>query len=131
MAQLCQHQVELIRRRINVAIISFSALDSARAWLQETTAPFQLLLDPDRIVYQLYGLERSVFRSWSLRTLWYYARHWQQRPKQESGQDDLNQLGGDFLVDSTGILRLAYRSYDPVDRPSMDELFCYFDALGE
>ena len=37
-------------------------------------------------------------------------------------QADPYQLGGDFVVDGQGILRFAYRSEDPADRPSADRL---------
>lgn len=39
-----------------------------------------------------------------------------------SGGDDTTQLGGNFIIDAGGILRLAYRSYDPTDRPSVEFL---------
>ena len=31
-------------------------------------------------------------------------------------------LGGDFVIDGKGIVRFAYRSEDPADRPAMDRL---------
>jgi peroxiredoxin len=31
-------------------------------------------------------------------------------------------MGGDFIIDSMGIVRLAYRSKEPADRPSVDKL---------
>ena len=111
-------------------IISFSAPAFVRVWLEETKAPFLLLLDEDRSVYQQYGLERSFFRSWSPKTLWYYLRHWQARPKSKL-PDDLNQLGGDFIVDAQGVLRLVYPSYQPVDRPSMEQLFPILEQCYE
>lgn len=37
-------------------------------------------------------------------------------------EGDSSQLGGDFIVDQQGNLRLVYRSYDPTDRPSADFL---------
>jgi len=37
-------------------------------------------------------------------------------------QGDSGQLGGDFIVDANGVIQLAYRSYDPTDRPPMSEL---------
>ena len=37
-------------------------------------------------------------------------------------QGDSTQLGGDFLIDAQGVLRLAYRSQDPTDRPSIATL---------
>jgi peroxiredoxin len=125
-AQLCQRQKELDQLNVGVLIISFSAPHFARVWLEETKAPFQLLLDENRVVYEKYGLEQSFFRSWSPRTLWFYLRHWHRKPKSKL-PGDTNQLGGDFIVDSQGILRLVYPSHEPVDRPSMDQLFAILE----
>ncbi|MBL4573472.1 MAG: AhpC/TSA family protein [Gammaproteobacteria bacterium] len=127
MAQLCQRQQDLDRLKVRVLIISFSAPAFARAWLEETNAPFSLLLDENRDVYQKYGLERSFLRSWSPKTIWYYLLNWKARPKSKL-PDDLNQLGGDYIVDAQGILRFVYPSYEPVDRPSMNQLFSVLES---
>ena len=74
MAQLCQHQEELDRLNAEVLIISFGTLPAAEKWLEETCSPFRLLLDPERAVYEAYGLERSLARSWNLRTIWRYVQ---------------------------------------------------------
>jgi hypothetical protein len=36
---------------------------------------------------------------------------------------DPNQLGGDFVIDRHGILRMTYYSKDPTYRPSQREIF--------
>ena len=127
MAQLCQRQQDLDRLKVRVLIISFSAPPFARAWLEETKAPFSLLLDENREIYQRYGLERSFLRSWSPKTIWYYLLNWKARSKSKL-PDDLNQLGGNFIVDAQGILRFVYPSYEPVDRPSMSQLFSVLES---
>lgn len=111
-------------------IVSFGTLPAVQAWLKETCTPFQVLLDREREVYKAYGLERSFWRSHNLRTIWMYVRR---RLAGNSGHDshgdDTNQLGGDFLIDRNGILRLAYRSHDPTDRPSAQYLLEYLQQL--
>lgn len=105
-----------------VLIITFGSLLGAKTWLEETCSPFQLLLDPEREAYQAYGLERSYTRSWNLRTIWTYVKLLASGRKWRGIQGDSAQLGGDFIVDSQGVLRLAYRSHDPIDRPSVYDL---------
>jgi peroxiredoxin len=73
-AQLCQYQEELERLDVGVLIVTFGTLPGAQKWLEETCAPFQLLLDPDRAIYRAYGLERSLWRSWNLKTIWRYVQ---------------------------------------------------------
>lgn len=130
MAQLCQHEAELRRLNTAVYIVSFSASPLVMAWLQETGAPFPVLLDRDRAVYRAYGLERSWLRSGNLRTMWRYVRLIAAGRQWRGIQDDPAQLGGDFVVDSTGIVRLAYRSYDPTDRPPVSELLSLLRQLA-
>lgn len=122
MTQLCQHQDDLRGLNTQVLILSFGTLPAAQAWLEETCAPFNLLLDPERKVYQAYGLERSFFRSWNLRTFWRYVQLMGAGWRWRGIQGDSTQLGGDFIIDAQGIVRLAYRSHDPADRPSVPAL---------
>lgn len=127
MAQLCQRQQDLDRLKVRVLILSFSAPAFVRTWLEETKAPFSLLLDESRVAYQGFGLERSLLRSWSPKTIWYYLRNWKRKPENKFS-DDLNQLGGDFIIDAQGVLRFVYPSYEPVDRPSMERLFSVLEG---
>jgi alkyl hydroperoxide reductase subunit AhpC len=120
---LCARQNEIAELNTRVFVISFGTLPAVQAWMKETCTTFTVLLDRERTVYAAYGLERSRLRSFSLRTLWLYAtRHLRGKQTHSSHGDDTSQLGGDFIVDKNGILRLAYPSHDPVDRPPVDEL---------
>lgn len=129
MAQLCQYQNELDQANARVLIITFGSLLGAQAWLEETCSPFRLLLDPERRVYQAYGLERSLLRSWNLRTLWTYVKLLSAGRKWRGIQGDSAQLGGDFIIDSLGKIHLAYRSYDPTDRPSVQHLLAIMRSI--
>ncbi|MFC2029706.1 SelL-related redox protein [Chloroflexota bacterium] len=128
-AQLCQHQEEFERLNVEVLVISFGTLPLAAAWLEETCAPFRLLLDPERTVYDTYGLERSLSRSWNLRTIWRYVRLMASGRRWRGIQGDSAQLGGDFIVSADGVVRLAYRSHDPTDRPDAAQLLAIFEQL--
>jgi peroxiredoxin len=98
--------------------------------MEETCSPFHLLLDPERTVYRAYGLERSLRRSWTLKTIWQYVKLMAAGRRWRGIQGDSTQLGGDFVVDRSGIVRLAYRSHDPTDRPSVDQLLGVFNQLA-
>ncbi len=122
MAQLRRFTDELAQLDAQVLLVSFGEERWARAWLQETGAPFPLLLDPERAVYRAYGLETSFVRVWSPKVMWHYTRRVLAGQKLQSIQGDPHQLGGDFVVDGQGVIRLAYRSKDPVDRPPVEAL---------
>lgn len=129
MAQLCQNLDELDQTNTRVLIITFGSLLGAQKWLEETCSPFHLLLDPEKKVYQAYGLERSLLRSWNLRTLWTYVKLLAAGRKWRGIQGDSAQLGGDFIIDSLGKIHLAYRSYDPTDRPSVQDLLAILRSI--
>lgn len=122
MTQLRHFETELRRLEVQVLVISFGAEWWARAWLQETGSPFPLLLDPERAAYRAYGLKRSFLRVWSPKVMWHYTQRVLAGQKLQSIQGDPHQLGGDFVVDAAGVIRLAHRSKDPVDRPPVETL---------
>ena len=122
MAQLRQHTSDLEALKTNVVIISFGSPYNARLWEKETQSQFTLLLDPERNAYRAYGLERSMLRSWGLNTFLTYSRLLLNGRKWRGIQGDSGQLGGDFIVNANGIIRLAYYSRDPSDRPSVSYL---------
>jgi peroxiredoxin len=121
-AQLCQRQADFSELGAEIVVISFGPGSLARAWLDETGSPLRLFLDPKREAYRAYGLEYSLARSWGPRAIWTYARLLLRGRRWRGIQGDSGQLGGDFVVDRQGILRLAYRSKDPADRPSVESL---------
>ena len=129
MAQLCRQQTELEGLNAKVVILSFGTLPAAETWLAETCSPFELLLDPKREVYDAYGLERSVLRSWNLRTIWRYVQLLTSGRRWRGIQGDSSQLGADLIVDSNGVVRLAYYSHDPTDRPAVPDLLATLAEL--
>jgi hypothetical protein len=91
--------------------------------------PFTLLLDPARVAYDAYELEWSLLRSWNLNTFWQYIRLLLSGRRWRGIQGDSGQLGGDFIVDAQGVVRLAYRSQDPTDRPPVVTLLTMLKQL--
>ena len=122
MAQLRQHIDEITSLNAQVVVISFGPALGAQAWLEETGAPFTLLLDPDRSAYWAYDLEHSLVRSWGPRVWLRYAQLLLAGRAWRGIQGDSGQLGGDIVVDSGGIIRFVHRSHDPTDRPAVRQL---------
>ena len=90
--------------------------------MRETESPFPLLLDSDNATYRGYGLQRSVSRVLSPKMFWHYFVLLLRGRKLRPIQGDPYQLGGDFIVDPRGVVRYAYPSRDPSDRPSIQDL---------
>ncbi len=122
MAQVVAHSAAIQAAHADVVTVSFETSHWAQVWLAETQSPFPFLVDPDRAAYRAYGLDSSALRSWSPATLWYYARaRWQRRPTYGK-RGDPHQLGGDFIIDRRGLIRLAHPSREPTDRPTIQRL---------
>ena len=83
--------------------------------------------DPDRKLYNLFGLEQSIKRVWNSETIWSYAAMKVSGDKLPvmSSDDDPHQMGGDFVLDEYGKVLLHYASQIPSDRPSIEKLLEY------
>lgn len=123
------HYTEFKAHQTSIVAISFGKPDWAQIWLKAVAAPFPIWLDAERRAYRAYGLEKSMFRSWGLNNLRYYARALLAGQKLQGYQGDVNQLGGNVIVDRQGIVRFSYPSRDPTDRPSIAALLGVLQQL--
>jgi len=113
-----------------VVIISFATLPAIQKWMEETCSSFEVLLDTDRRVYKAYQLERSRLRAWHPKAIWIYIKRWFKGGSfYDSHGDDTAQLGGDFIIDKHGVLKLVYPSHDPTDRPPVEDLLAVIKGL--
>lgn len=122
MARLRQYQAEIEEQNTQVVIISFGTPALARKWIQETQTEFIFLIDPEKKSYRAFSLEHSLMRSWNPKIWFAYARLMAWGRKWRGIQGDSGQLGGDIIVDRSGIIRLVHRSQDPADRPPVDDI---------
>ena len=103
-----------------MAVVTFEAGFLARAYVEDTGLKWPLLIDEARELYQAYGmLQASFWEIWSPRTLWAYLKEILRGrfPKKATG--DVNQRGGDVLIDPGGIIRLHHVGRGPADRPTV------------
>ena len=129
MTQLCQQQDELEQLGVEVVLVTFSSAGYGRVWLKEVCSAFRLLIDRERAVYARYGLKRSLLRSWNLKTVRKYVQLMRAGRRWRGIQGDSAQLGGDFVIDAQGVIRLAYPSRDPTDRPAVTDLLAVLRQL--
>jgi len=131
-AQLCHQQDEMKRLNVTVLVVSFSSITvAARAWLQETCPSFTMLLDPERKVYRAYGLKSSLLRTINASAAWDYISLLLSGQRVRGIEADPYQLGGDFIVDTKGVLRLAYRSRVATDFPPVADLLAILSNLHQ
>ncbi len=104
-------------------VICFSAPDYVADYQRDQLQPMTVLVDQTRASYRAYGFGRgSVRRVWGPRTLRAYARLLRAGRRLQRPTEDTLQLGGDVVVDRDGQVSYLFRSSDPDDRPSVDEL---------
>jgi peroxiredoxin len=116
---------EFRRLGAEVLVVSQARPDLLAVFLRDDPLPFPALADPTRAAYRAFGLERTSWAAMlrpgvALRYLRLIFRGW--RPRSAHGGEDVLQLGGDFVLDRQGRLTYAFRSDEPTDRPSVEEL---------
>jgi peroxiredoxin len=106
-----------------VVVIAFSAPDHVATYQREQLAPLVVLLDGDRAAYRAYGLGRGpVWKVWGPKVWLAYGRLIRRGRRFQRPTEDTLQLGGDFVIGPDGRVAYAFRSADPDDRPSVDDL---------
>ena len=129
MAQVVPLYAQLQERRINIVAVSFGTARWANAWLATTQVPFPIWLDIERQSYYSYSLGRSFWNSWGPRQLWFYLQAMRQGESLQPYRGDTQQMGGNLIVDRSGIVRYLYRSQSSTDRPSVAALLSELDKL--
>jgi len=126
-----EHLRGLPDSRLQVLVISFGNPESIEGFRTRLGLPFPVASDPEQKAYRDYGIGKASFWTvWSPRVVWKYvklAAHGR-RPQKSPEPQDVYQLGGDFLLDETGIILFAHVSRSPVDRPDVRRIL---DALGD
>ena len=100
--------------------MTFETAPIARSYVAEMQFSWPVLIDHDRSLYRGYGMERGRLRDiWGGRTWIAYMKEFARgRLPKYSGGDTL-QLGGDVLIDPSGIVRFHHVGSGPGDRPSV------------
>jgi hypothetical protein len=111
-------QDELDLLNIVVVVVTFEAGFLARAYVEETSLTWPLLVDEERTLYRRFDMLSAGFWDvWGPATWMAYGREMLRGrlPKASSGSTD--QRGGNVLVDPRGLVRIHHISSGPADRP--------------
>ena len=88
-----------------------------------------MLIDESRCLYRACGMNRGSFRAiWGPQNWGAYFRLMLRGRIPRRPHDDVNQLGGDVLLDPDCIVRLHHVGRGPADRPSIDSLLAAVKA---
>lgn len=124
--ELHKHQKLLQSQDVQVVVVSFGCRDGAAHWIKETNCEYDMVLDPQRQLYIAFSLGSSLWKVLNFRNMLVYGEHVAQDmefPKElPSIQDDMFQLGGDFVLDEHGTVLFSHCCQSPIDRPSVYRL---------
>ena len=123
MSQLRQHENELEELDVRVAVVTFQGGFLVNAYVRETELRWPILLDESLELYRSYGMERGRWQDiWGPATWWTYLKLLLRGRRLQTSDADVNQLGGDVLIDPDGVVRLHHVGKGPADRPAVDSL---------
>lgn len=115
-----QHETEFPRLGLRVVVITFEARERADEYVRETGLEWPLLIDRERTLYKAYGMDRGRWSAiWGPATWWAYARLIVRGQRVRRPTGDVQQLGGDLLVDRMGRVALHHVGKGPADRPAV------------
>ena len=118
--QLQQQKEVFEQKNSQIVIVTFEANYFARAYAEETGYKWPILIDETRDAYRAYNmLSASFWDVWGPRTWWAYLKEFAQGRRLKKSENDVNQRGGDILIDPSGIVRLHHVGNGPADRPSV------------
>lgn len=121
-----KNQRSMDAHSIEVVVISFGCQKGASHWLQETGCQYDMLLDPDRKMYAAFGLGASLRQVLNFNNMLLYAEYVMDNMEFPRGlpsiQEDMFQLGGDFVLDEQGRVLFSHRCQSPIDRPSVEDI---------
>ncbi len=103
---------------MKIVVITFEQSFFARNYVENTKLRWPLLVDEKRELYRAYGMLRAgLLDLWGLSTWRAYLKEMirGRLPRKPTG--DVNQRGGDVLVDPAGIVRFHHVGKGPADRP--------------
>ncbi len=118
-----QQEDEINELSVQVAVVTFQAGPLVAAYVRETGLSWPILADPNLELYQAYSMEHG--KAWNIygpAAVWSYVKLMSRGRKPKPPAGDVTQLGGDVLVDPSGIVRMHYVGKGPADRPPVDTI---------
>lgn len=123
LVQLRKRKAELNELNVAVAVVTFDAGWVARAYVDETKPSWPVLIDSDRSLYRAYGMAAGrLTKLLGPRAIWFYLKVMLRGGRIRLPTADVKQLGGNVLIDPTGIVRLHVVAEDAAGRPSVDDM---------
>ena len=124
LAQLRKQRHDFAALGAQIFAVTFEPPGEAMArFVRALGLPFPVLSDPDRAGYIAFGFNRGAPQQvWSWQTAGAYLHGMVRGQLPTRPHGDLEQLGGDVVLDAAGHIAFLYRGQTPADRPSVASL---------
>jgi len=128
--QLHRSQTQFEDNGFQVVLVGLGAPDQAEAFKKQFSLSFPIICDPEKKLYQTYGLGRGSVASMASPSLFLKGLKTLSRGHTPGvPQGDVMQMPGVFLIDTSGNIRYAHYSKDPSDNPSVETLLALKDIF--
>lgn len=128
MHELIQHRADFEKAGIKPIIIYESETSTMQSYADDSSIPYTLISDPERKLYKLYGLKKSLgkmFRTMMKKeakaamakgNALFGSTHYKR-------DGSLTTMPADFLIDESGEIRMVHYGSYIGDHPDLDTLF--------
>jgi len=122
-AQLRRNQEKIEAAGARVVLVGMANPRETEAFCQRFQIPFPILCDPDLKLYHAYGLKKAgVLSLFSPFTALKGLSAMSQGHLMGIPEGDIKQLGGVFVIDTTGHIRQAYDTLDLTAFPDVKDI---------
>jgi len=128
---LYQQREEFEKSGVQIIAISFQTKESVEKYLKETRLEWPILRDEQKNLYHYFGMGDAGFWDlWGYRTWLAYCKEMIRGIMPRKGDGDINQRGGNVLIDPEGLVRLHHIGKGPGDRPEAGFLLQFIRESG-
>lgn len=131
MAQLRQKADDFEKAGASVVLVGMGPPKESEEFLEKFELPFEMVCDPDRKLYEAYGLKRMgafdfLSPSLALKGLSAMAKG------NLAGlpEGDVKQLAGVFIIDTSGHIPYRHLSADPADFASAEDVLTALESIS-
>ena len=122
---------EFEKAKVRVVLVGMAPPKESKEFLERFEIPFPMICDPERRLYDSYGLKKMGvlgFLSPSLALKSLSALAGGNLVGMPEG--DVKQLAGIFIVDNSGHVRFRHLSADPADFPSAEDVLGALESVS-
>jgi len=114
--------------KITVLPISFQKPSVPALPVAGDPPPIDFYLDPEKTLYHQYGMFSAGFWDlWGPRSFIAYVKLLAKGQKLSRSDGDIEQRGGDVVIDPDGIIRLHHIGSGPGDRPDIETVLAMIE----